>query len=144
MGPIAVPAGGPIYLDTSVVIYTVQRNADYAAALRPLWDAVLAKTTQIVTSELTILECLVAPYRLNDKSLEDDYERFFLTPGLRVLAIDKDTLRRAAMMRAEHPPLKVPDAIHGASAVLAGCVSFLTNDHALRNVRGLPVQLLQV
>lgn len=67
MGPIAVPAGGSIYRDTSVVIYTVQRNPAYAAALRPLWEAVLAGKNQIVTSELTILECLVAPYRLNDK-----------------------------------------------------------------------------
>jgi predicted nucleic acid-binding protein len=137
-----VPAGGSIYLDTSVVIYTVQRNPAYAAALRPLWEAVLAGKNQIVTSELTILECLVAPYRLNDKSLEHDYERFFLTPGLRVLSIDKDVLRRAAMMRAEHPPLKVPDAIHGPTAILAGCISFLTNDHALQNIAGLPVQLL--
>ncbi len=143
MGPIAVPTSGSIYLDTSVVIYTVQRNPAYATALRPLWEAMLARSVEIVTSELTILECLVAPYRLKDKALEDDYERFFLTPGLRVLEINGDVLRQAARMRGDHPPLKVPDAIHGATAVRAGCVSFLTNDQALRNVPGLPVQLLQ-
>ncbi len=143
MGPIALPATGSIYLDTSVVVYTAQRNPAYAIALRPLWEAVLALRNELVTSELTVLECLVAPYRLKDNALEDDYERFFSTSGLRIQAIDRDVLRHAARMRADHQPLKVPDAIHCATAILAGCASFLTNDRGLRNVPGLPIQILQ-
>jgi predicted nucleic acid-binding protein len=38
--------------------------------------------------------------------------------------------------------LKTPDAIHAATALLAGCALFVTNDPAFKRIAGLPVGLL--
>jgi predicted nucleic acid-binding protein len=38
--------------------------------------------------------------------------------------------------------VKTPDAIHLASAILAGCSAFLTNDHALARCKEIAVELL--
>ena len=38
--------------------------------------------------------------------------------------------------------LKTPDALHAATALLAGCALFITNDADFRRVDGLPVTIL--
>ncbi|WP_273039898.1 hypothetical protein [Iningainema tapete] len=37
MGQLILPSSGTIYIDTSVVIYTVEGNLDYYSLLEPLW-----------------------------------------------------------------------------------------------------------
>lgn len=41
-----------------------------------------------------------------------------------------------------HYHFKIPDAIHLAAALEAGCQVFLTNDARLRSFRGLDVEAL--
>ena len=45
-------------------------------------------------------------------------------------------------MRAALPAMRTPDAIHGATARLAGCDFFLTNDRHLKTISGLQIALL--
>ncbi|NJO66954.1 MAG: type II toxin-antitoxin system VapC family toxin [Leptolyngbyaceae cyanobacterium RM1_405_57] len=56
-------------------------------------------------------------------------------PILRELLID------AAQVRAD-TGLKLPDAIHVATAVRSQCTTFLTNDDRLKNLGSLNVVLL--
>ena len=48
-------------------------------------------------------------------------------------------LLEAARLRAVLPTLKLPDAIHAATARLHGCAVLLTNDTRLRAAPGLEV-----
>jgi predicted nucleic acid-binding protein len=68
VGRLAVPASGRVYVDTQVVIYTVEKHPVHERRLRPLWQAVQAGSIEVVTSELTLLEVLVAPLRRGDRS----------------------------------------------------------------------------
>ncbi len=60
---------------------------------------------------------------------------------MRLIAITHVILEQAASLRATIT-IKTPDAIHAATALLAGCALFVTNDNAFRRVPGLPVALL--
>ena len=40
MGSLILPSSGPVYADTQIVIYSVEKHPTYARALRPLWEAV--------------------------------------------------------------------------------------------------------
>ena len=51
-------------------------------------------------------------------------------------------MREAARLRAIIPGLKTPDAIHAATALIHGCVMFVTNDTVFRRVPNLPLVLL--
>jgi predicted nucleic acid-binding protein len=51
-------------------------------------------------------------------------------------------LELAARMRAADTHLRMPDAIHLASAQLAFCEMLLTNDNDLKGVPGVPPVLL--
>jgi hypothetical protein len=37
MGQLILPDSGVIYIDTSIVIYTIEGNFDYYSLLQPLW-----------------------------------------------------------------------------------------------------------
>lgn len=58
-----------------------------------------------------------------------------LPPGPRLFATPADA-------EAHLQDLRAPDAMHAATAQLAGCSLFLTNDAGFRRVAGLPLAVL--
>jgi predicted nucleic acid-binding protein len=142
MGSIVLPTSGSVYVDTQILIYTIEIHTTYGPLLEPFWDEVEAKTIEAVTSELALMETLVMPKRTGDMALELEYEQVFLGTDLLVRAITAPILREAARLRAIVPTLRTPDAIHAATALHSGCVMFLSNDTGLKRVPGLPLILL--
>lgn len=142
MGTLILPTAGLVYVDTQVVIYAVQPHALYGPLLQPLWQAVAAGTLVAATSELTLMETLVAPLRNREAALVNDYETFLTRPGMRLIPITRKILREAAALRASMPRIKTPDAIHLATAARSGASLLVTNDHGLRAAAGVPMAVL--
>jgi predicted nucleic acid-binding protein len=63
------------------------------------------------------------------------HDALVLVPVDRFLWID------AATLRARTPALKLPDAVHAASALATGARDFITNDARFRSVTGLSVRM---
>jgi hypothetical protein len=61
MGRLILPTAGVIYADAQIPIYTADVHPIYAPVLKPLWEAVAARTLRVVSSELTLLETLILP-----------------------------------------------------------------------------------
>lgn len=141
MGTLILPPASVVYLDTSPVIYSVEKVAPYAALLDPLWDEMELGTIQVISSELLLLESLVLPLKQNDTSLIADYERVLTNSDLLLVKVDAAVLRLAAQLRAT-TNLKTPDAIHAATALATGCTQFITNDSAFLRVPKLNVTVL--
>lgn len=142
MGSIALPIAGSVYVDTPIVIYTVQQHPVYAPLCRPLWQAAEAGSLTVVSSDLTVLETLVVPVRTGDVALQRDFEAVLFYSELSLRPITHEVLREAARLRALLPSLRTPDAIHTATATLHGCALFLTNDTSLKRIPGLSITLL--
>jgi predicted nucleic acid-binding protein len=127
-----------IYLDTSPVIYTVQRVAPFAAQV----DAKLADpATFRVSSDLTWMECRVKPLRNSDPALLQDFEDFFTGTVNEMISLSRDVLEKAASIRATYG-FKTPDAIQLAAALSAHCDVFLTNDHSLAKFSGITIEVI--
>ena len=60
---------------------------------------------------------------------------------MRLLDASYQVFEDAARLRAE-TGLKTPDALHAATALLAGCALFITNDTDFRRVQWLPIVIL--
>lgn len=143
MGPLTVPSGGSAYLDANAFIYTVERIDPYRTVLDPFWQSVRASAAVVLTSELTWLEVLVGPLKTGDVALWATYRAVLDTsPDVRMLPVSRAILERAAHLRAT-TGLKTPDAIHAATALIAGCALLVTNDAAFRRVPGLNVTVLR-
>ncbi|MCC5609683.1 PIN domain-containing protein [Nostoc sp. CHAB 5834] len=141
MGQLILPSSGVIYIDTPVVIYSVEWNPEYYSLLQPLWLKFQTGEIQIISSELILMEALVLPLRNNDTFLLNAYEELLLSENMQLVPISQSVLRQAANLRAR-TNLKTPDAIHAATALSVNCNQFITNDKGFRNVPGLPVIIL--
>ena len=82
------------------------------------------------------MEVLILPLKNNDVKLQADYEKAIFSTEMRLLPVTLLILREVARMRANQN-LRTPDAIHAATALSTGSVSFLTNDLSFNRVSNL-------
>lgn len=141
MGRLTWSAGDVIYLDTDVVIYSVERAEPYYTLLLPLWTAANHGEIQLAGSELLLLETMVLPLRQGNIQLQTAFRNLLLHTPFQLVPISRPILEQAAGLRATSS-IKTPDSIHAATALVAKCTSFLTNDKGYSRVTGLPVQVL--
>jgi predicted nucleic acid-binding protein len=123
--------------DTPPFTYFVERHPTYVAMLHRVFQRMNAGLLDGVTSVVTLAEVLAHPKRTGDQQLEEVYKDLLLRgQGLRLLAIDPAIADVAAGLRARYN-VRTPDALQIASALVAGCGVFLTNDADLRRVTEL-------
>jgi predicted nucleic acid-binding protein len=142
MGILSLPASGLVYVDTSIVIYSVETHAAYWPILKPLWEAARSQQLTLVASELIVLETLVGPFKKGDARLVSAYDQLFQSPDLRLVPVSQPILREAARLRAVVSSLRTPDALHAATAMLGACNAFLANDREFQRVPGLSALIL--
>ena len=135
--------GRRVYLDTNIFIYAVEGYEPEAAFLQGLLAALEEGRFAAVTSELTLAEVLVKPFGLGREDAVAAYTEL-LTPSVRLTVppVGRAILVEAARQRAALGT-PMPDAIHVATALAAGCELFLTNDRRLRMPAGLTKELLE-
>ena len=137
MGRLTLPPSGIVYADANIALYTINGHP----VCVPLWQTAQQGSISVVSSELTLLEILVTPIRLNDPVKLTSTLNFWNRPSASLLPITQDILREAARLRALFN-LKTPDALHAATAILHGCALFVTNDPHFRRVPNLPLVIL--
>lgn len=142
MGTLNFPAGATVYVDTNIVIYSVESVEPYSALVRPLWEAARSGHIRLLGSELHIIETLAAPLKRGNRALVDVYEQVLNAADFELMPMTRDIMRRGAGLRADFN-LKTPDAIHAATAIEARCSTYLTNDSGFRRITRLSVLILQ-
>ena len=139
MGLTSALGVGPVALDTSIFIYLIEEAPQWLPLVRSIFASATNGERVLVTSELTLLEVLVVPYRTGDLSLAERYEALLTrSRGLTMVNIERNQLRAAAQLRARYR-LRTPDALQVAAALTARCSTFLTNDRRLPQIGGLRV-----
>jgi len=123
-----------IYLDTNFVIRFVESED---TSLLKVIERADSGLLELFTSELTLAEVLVGPFKSDDHALVAFYEEFLTTDdALQVVPIDRTILRATARIRAQLGT-RTPDAIHCATALKTECSVFLSSDARLRMPSGL-------
>ena len=123
-----------VYLDANIFIYAIEGFENYKPILLRLLEMIDSGKINAITSELTLSECLVKPYKYNKIDIANVYERFIQSSStLNVKGIFRDILIDAAKIRAKGVALKLPDAIHLATAISEQCKIFLTNDKGIKS-----------
>ncbi len=125
--------GQRVYLDTNIFVYALEGYAEYTAQLFELFTAIDRGQLHAITSELSLAEALVKPFLDNSDDRQKAYQRAIQTSShLLVAPVSRSVLIQAARLRAADG-LRLPDAIHLATAHQASCQTFLTNDRRLRS-----------
>lgn len=120
---------GSVYLDTNILIALFEGQHPRQLALREFMNiAIGAKIATFHTSALSFSELLVKPYRTKDEQLAQQYLQ--LARSINWLAVQHLTpivIETAAVLRAT-TTLRLPDALHIATAMLTDCERILTFD----------------
>lgn len=132
MGRLMEPFG-KIYLDTNIFILAFENESNISTLLGNLF-ASDGEYQRFATSELTLSELLVKPYRDGNDGAIDRYEGLIqANEWLEVLPVARQMLWYAAVLRSHYASLKLPDSIHVSTAFGAGCSHMLTADMGLKS-----------
>lgn len=84
-----------------------------------------------MTTTITLTEIAVRPFSLSRGDLASDYVSMLTKMNnLNVLPLTPDLALEAARVRAKYP-LRLPDAIQVAGALMEDATSFITNDASI-------------
>jgi predicted nucleic acid-binding protein len=137
MGVVAACRGRRVYLDANIFIYAVEASTEYLPTLTPLFELFADGGAAAVASELALAEVLPRPLEAGRPDIATLYEEMLTSSAwLTVLPITRTILVAAARLRPQLR-LRLPDAIHVATAVAAGCPILLSNDLRLKVPAGL-------
>ena len=98
MGALRLPSHGAIYLDTSAIIYSVERNEPYLTLLAPVWRQAEAGQFTVVCSELAVAETLVRPIREGNTDLESAFRSVFAAPEVQLVSVTRYLWEDAARL----------------------------------------------
>ncbi|WP_341526285.1 PIN domain-containing protein [Nostoc sp. UHCC 0302] len=142
MGILDTIQGKLVYLDTNIWIYALEGYPEFIQDLTQLFQSIEQGNLSAVTSELSLAEALVKPFQNQDLAQQTTYKQAINnSQNLIVVPVSRQVLIEAAKLRAV-VKIKLPDAIHAATALLTQCSTFLTNDQRFESVPGLSVILL--
>ena len=127
-----------VYLDSNVFISAYENNGARSDHAWWLLHSIEDGEFIAVTSEITLAEVLVRPVEERDYALSRQYQDV-ISPAeyLEVSKVTRPILLEAAALRSVRRALRLPDAIHVASARLSGCRHIVSDDQRLTSTPGL-------
>lgn len=130
-------------IDTAPVIYFVEAHPHYDALVTEVFQSIADNKLIAITSVITLTEVLIQPLRENQPGLQQQYRELLTrSANFDMIFIDDIIAERAADIRAQYN-LRTPDALQIATALIAGCEAFLTNDLALKRVADMRIIVLE-
>lgn len=128
-----------IYADSNTLIYLVEGSPEFLPVVERFFRYAGDNGIPLVTSEITIAECLHGAHKAGSEALAAEYLEIFQDIDIfSLVPVERDILERAARIGAEQK-LKLIDAIHVTSAIETGCDVLVTNDKGIRSTPDLRV-----
>jgi predicted nucleic acid-binding protein len=130
-----------LYLDANAIIYAVEGNLAFRrAALDWIQRTRDSLEGQLLTSQLSRIECRSKPAAEGARDLLLRYDRFF--QFARLGEVTAEVIERATDLRARFNT-RTPDAIHLATAIRDKADYFLTGDRGLARCTDIEVVVLR-
>ena len=126
-----------LYLDANALIYFAEAHPMLGQPIRAIFELAWRGRVSLVTSELSLAEVLVLPFKLGREDLVATYLDIVKTSlNLDIVAVDRAILVESARQRAGSSR-KLPDSIHVATALQARCAFFISEDRNIRTPTGI-------
>ncbi len=133
-----------VYFDANIFIYALEGISPFSEELRDVFKSVDNGQLTALTSELSLAECMVKPFMEKDSAKQATFEKTFTTSDtFEVIPVSRPILKEAALLRATYTALRLPDAIHLATALFRQCTIFLTNDSRMKSTPQIQLLLLK-
>ena len=129
-----------IYADSGILIRLIEGADRLRLPIESRLREIRSRDKTLITSRLSRLECRCKPLREGREYVLSLYDGFFDTEEVLLKEIDAAVIEQATEFRAGFG-LKASDAIHVATAILAGVSEFWTADRDFLRCPELKVEL---
>ena len=127
-----------VALDANVLIYVLEGSEEFGARARAVVDALDDGVLTASMATVGQVEILAGPARIGDASVFERTADEMRSLGLTFVPLTTAVAEDAAWLRGQGG-LDLADAIHVASARVAGATVLITNDRRIRPRTGLEV-----
>lgn len=132
-----------IALDTQILIYHFENHPKYSGLTSEILKAVQTGSCRCIVSEISLLEILVHPLRLDRQDIADKYEILLTNfPNLMLAPVTRNIILKAASIRAA-TNLKSPDSLILATAIDHDATLAITNDISWKKITKLRIACLE-
>ena len=118
---------GLTHLDAGVIIGFLDADDSHHDTARAALSNALDHGDRLFMAASALAECLVGPARRSQQAIELVRTVFDRLP-VSVVDLDTEIATRAAILRARHRKLKLPDALVIATATTSGADQLITTD----------------
>ncbi|BAP58101.1 PilT protein domain-containing protein [Thioploca ingrica] len=133
--------GMKLFLDACAIIYLIEAGGEQGWKTRQLVNQHLSDGKKLFVSRLSVLECRILPLRNQDRALTERYVQFFALPEVEIIELTAAVVEQATVLRV-HYPLRTPDALQAACALVVEADKFVTGDRQFSCVPVLKVELI--
>ncbi len=117
-----------VAIDANAFIYLFEAPGPLARVTAAIVDAAEAGKVTIVVSTMLLAEIAVGPVAAGDETLVERYcDEVRGVRGIQIVPLTADIAVDVALIRGRHR-IRIPDAVHLATARHAGASAIITND----------------
>lgn len=128
-----------VFIDSAPIIYLVEQHAVYLPLMRGVVTLMRADKMKIVTSPITLLECLIQPFQTDDERIQQRFRDVIVNGrNITFVSTNAEIGERAATIRVKYN-LSATDAIQVATAIESNCGALLTNDKSFARITEIPI-----
>ncbi|MGI9018371.1 MAG: type II toxin-antitoxin system VapC family toxin [Euzebya sp.] len=132
---------GLIHLDAGVIIAFLDRDDSHHDAARATLSNALDCSDRLSIAASALAECLVGPARHDPKAMELVRTVVDRLP-VSVVELNAEVATQAAVLRAGHRSLKLPDALVIATAATSGAGHLITTDRKWPTAKAMKLTVI--
>jgi predicted nucleic acid-binding protein len=131
--------GKSVYLDANIFIYLLENHSDFGEICLSIVQSAVDKELDGYSGDLVLAELLVKPLKDNNaRAVKAVKDLFSKETRIELLPHKRSTFETAALLRANYK-IKLPDALHIATAIENHIEVFLTNDREIPSIPEITV-----
>jgi len=122
-----------VYWDTMLFIYWLEANPSHVKQVEKIYRRMEERGDQLCTSVFTLGEVLTGTYKTAGADEVTKIREYFESSAVRLLPFNTDVADQYAQIRVQWR-VSPADAIHLASAAVAGTDLYISNDASLKKL----------
>lgn len=137
--------GQRVYIDTNIFVYFLEKHDHYFDLVLPFFQLFNQGVSLAYTGDAAVAETLYKPYQVDDLLRVNEFKAFFGDDEFITVLPHTTKVFELAAEIAPKQKMKMIDALHYATAMMAGCQFLLTNDTGFTsNARMEVIQLREL
>jgi len=120
--------GQRVYIDTNIFVYFLERHEQYFEVVLPFFQLFNEGRSLAYTGDAAVAETLYKPYQVDDLLRVNEFKTFFSDDEFITVLPHTTKVFELTAEIAPKQRMKMIDALHYSTAIMAGCQFLLTND----------------